>query len=188
MIFHKSDENCFEETVSLLKNGKIAILPTDTVYGFSGIVDKDSGCDSRIRKIKGREETKPMIQLISSAEDLFKYTSDKIPTELLSYWPGPLTIIVNDLRTGKTTAFRCPGDKWLRDLIKAVGKPLYSTSVNRSGFPVLQKEKDIVSEFEKEADVIVLDGDTENGLPSTIVGIENGNVKIIRQGCLEIRL
>ena len=182
------DENCFEKTVSLLKKGKIAILPTDTVYGFSGIVDDDSGCDSKIRIIKGREESKPMIQLISSPEDLFRYTKDKIPSELLFYWPGPLTIIVNDLRTGNTTAFRCPGDKWLRDVIREAGKPLYSTSVNRSGFPVLQKEKDIISEFEKEADVIVLDGDTKNGLPSTIVGIEKGTVKIIRQGCLEIKL
>ena len=44
---------------------------------------------------------------------IYKYTTDFIPGNLFNCWPGALTIIVNDLRGG-TTAFRCPGDEWLR--------------------------------------------------------------------------
>ena len=56
-------------------------------------------------------------------------------------WPGALTIIVNDIRGG-TTAFRCPSDLWLLEILKNVEYPLYSTSVNKSGCPILENISD----------------------------------------------
>lgn len=186
MIYHKSDKNSKKIVIKTLLNNGIVILPTDTVYGFSGIT-KSETTDSRIRKIKGREETKPFIQLISNPKEIKKYTDDKIPSKILKYWPGPLTIIVNDKRqTGVTTAFRCPGDKWLRQIIKKCKSPVYSTSVNRSGSPVLDNEKDIVDEFELETDLIILDGEKKGSLPSTIIKIVDDKVEVLRQGSLKI--
>src|SRR5574344_1869844 len=100
MKYNKIDEDSVIITTQCLKNGGVAILPTDTVYGFSGIVDlKSSGSqfktDFQIRAIKGRAETKPLIQLISKPSDIYLYTDDKIPETLLQKWPGALTIIVN---------------------------------------------------------------------------------------------
>ena len=54
MICRKSDDDSIQKCISSLKNGGVVIIPTDTVYGFSGIVDGKT--DSIIRKIKGREE------------------------------------------------------------------------------------------------------------------------------------
>ena len=116
MIVKKNDDKSIEILVSALQNGEVVIIPTDTVYGFSGIVDEKIFTDSKIRKIKGREENKPFIQLISSPDEIFKYTNDSIPQKLLDCWPGALTLIVND-KKGGTTAFRCPGDNWLREII-----------------------------------------------------------------------
>ena len=39
MILKKSDISSINKTADILKNGGIVIIPTDTVYGFSGIVD-----------------------------------------------------------------------------------------------------------------------------------------------------
>ena len=196
MICRKSDTDSLEVTAELLKKGKVVIIPTDTVYGFSGIVDTQKNhfsfkTDDLIRKIKGRAETKPLIQLISCPDEISEYTGTKIPETLLAKWPGPLTIIVKNKFDDNTTAFRCPGDEWLRKLISLCGSPIYSTSVNRSGKPVLQKIDEIKAEFKKECDtgecaVIVDAGDTENGMPSTIVSITDGSVKIIRQGAVVI--
>lgn len=190
MILSKSDENSVKKCVEYLKNSRILIIPTDTVYGFSGIAlpsdEKDT--DSKIKAIKGRDQTKPFIQLIASPQDLKKYTDDKIPSKLLSYWPGPLTIIVNNKHTGNTTAFRCPGDVWLRSILKETGCPIYSTSVNRSGFPILDTQEQIIKEFEKDVDLIITDGDKKNALPSTIVSICDGQVKVLRQGAVTINL
>ena len=203
MILKKSDKASIEQTVSTLRAGGIVIIPTDTVYGFSGIVDlKAAGTtapfetDAKIRAIKGRAESKPLIQLIAKPEDIRLYTDDDIPPQLLSKWPGALTIIVHvkensplaatAIPESRTIAFRCPGDAWLREIIARCGAPIFSTSVNRSGQPVLDSSSAIAAEFAREVDLIIDDGDKKGALPSTLVALENGEVKILRQGSVEI--
>ncbi len=201
MILKKSDPDSIEKTAEILKQGGIVIIPTDTVYGFSGIVDLKNASsfyksDAKIRAIKGRSETKPLIQLLACPEDLQLYTQDIIPDNLLSKWPGALTIIVhikensplapNSIPESKTIAFRCPGDKWLREIIARCNTPVFSTSVNRSGQPVLDTFSEITREFSKDADLIIDDGDKKGSLPSTLVSIENGNIRILRQGAVKI--
>ena len=230
MKYLKSDSDSVRKTAEALKANKIVIVPTDTVYGFSGIV-RDSACcdsfddvsscvggtDAEIRRIKGREAYKPFIQLIAAPEDIKLITDDPIPDELFSLWPGALTIIVNDKRGGvvadaanssdenvavgsagigaddcaakpkKTTvAVRCPGDAWLREVIRETGAPIYSTSVNRSGKPVLSDIADIVAEFGDDVELIIDDGDKRNALPSTIVSVADGKCTVIRQGSVVV--
>jgi len=201
MILKKSDPSSIEKTAAVLRKGGIVIIPTDTVYGFSGIVDlKAAGTnfetDTKIRAIKGRAESKPLIQLIAKPEDIRLYTDDEIPAELLSKWPGALTIIVHIKENSplaataipqtRTVAFRCPGDAWLREIIARCEAPIFSTSVNRSGQPVLDTTAAITQEFSSEADLIIDDGDKKGALPSTLVTIENGQVRVLRQGSVKI--
>ena len=168
----------------ILRNGVCAI-PTDTVYGFSGIVPQSK---ARIQSIKGRDEGKPFIQLIAEPEDIFRYTDCPIPDQLFSLWPGALTMIV-PVKDGGTVAFRCPGDLWLRKVIALVGSPIYSTSLNRSGKPVLGSFKAICDEFFGEVEVIV-DGDENmepNPLPSTLVElVADGKCRVLRQGSVPV--
>lgn len=186
MIILRSDSDSVEFVSRVLLEGSVVVLPTDTVYGFSGVVPES---EDVIRKIKGRDETKPFIQLIAEPEDIYRYTDEVLPDQLLALWPGALTVIVplkKRLITGEsevtTVAFRCPGDGWLRQIIKAVGKPIYSTSVNRSGQPVLSSVLEIDKEFGGEVKLIVDGGSTENALPSTLVKFEKGKCIILRQG------
>ncbi|MEE1180999.1 MAG: L-threonylcarbamoyladenylate synthase [Treponema sp.] len=191
MTCSKSDEN-IGQIVKILKEGKVVIIPTDTVYGFSGIVNLKNNpafnTDGNIRKIKGRDEKKPLIQLIAKPEDIYLYTDVKIPENIFKLWPGPLTVIVpvkEDSPLAEncaTVAFRCPGDLWLRKIIEQCGAPLYSTSVNRSGSPVLETSAEIKNEFEKEVAAIIDDGDKKGSLPSTLILLEKEGFKVLRQG------
>ncbi|MDE6736394.1 MAG: L-threonylcarbamoyladenylate synthase, partial [Treponemataceae bacterium] len=145
--------------------------------------------DRKIREIKWRGDEKPFIQLISSPADLKKYTRDLVPDGILAKWPGALTVIVHTFVKGgvTTTAFRCPGDEWLRTVIAACGAPIYSTSVNRSGAPVLDNVQDIKREFGNAVDVIVDDGSKRGNVPSTIVAVEaDGSVRVVRQGAVTL--
>ena len=85
MICNKN-ENSAHIAADFLKRGKICVLPTDTVYGFSGIAENSLqskfDTDAKIRKIKGREEKKPFIQLVSSPDEISKYSDFKIPKPL----------------------------------------------------------------------------------------------------------
>ena len=201
MLIKKSDPASIDKTTEALRKGGVVIIPTDTVYGFSGIVDLKTGStafesDAKIRAIKGRAETKPLIQLIAKPEDLRLYTDDRIPDSLLAKWPGALTIIVHikensplaasSIPESRTVAFRCPGDQWLRKIIEKTRAPIFSTSVNRSGQPVLDTIDAITKEFSDQTELIIDDGDKKGALPSTLVAIENGSIKILRQGSVKL--
>ncbi len=181
MILLKSDPNSLHIVSQALLKNSVVIIPTDTVYGFSGLVPHS---DSEIRQIKGREETKPFIQLIAHAQDIQKYSDTIIPDTVLKYMPGPLTVIVKNKLDAGTTAFRCPDDMWLQNLLLLCKSPIYSTSTNRSGQAVLSDVSEMEKEFGTEVFCIV-DGEfskKEPAIPSTIVDISNGDIKVIRQG------
>lgn len=195
MIIKKNDFDSLEIAKNVLKKGGIVILPTDTVYGFSGLVDSSNffqKTDDIINLIKKSPENKPLIQLIAKPEDIKKYTDEKIPENILKKWPGALTIIVKIKSNApkyenlSSVAFRCPGDEWLRNLIEECESPIYSTSVNRSGKPVLDEISAIQNEFSQEVDLIIDDGDKKNALPSTLISLENGKINILRQGSVKI--
>lgn len=182
MLILKKDLKSLRIAASFLKKGDVIILPTDTVYGFSGIVPLTK---DKIMKIKKREDEKNFISLISNPNDIYRYTDTPIPDKIFNLWPGPLTIIVKDKQGGGTSAFRCPNDHWLRNLIKETACPIYSTSVNYSGFPVLSDIEKIIKEFEDKVSLIV-DGGNLNGVSSTIVSLTDKEPFILRQGSLFI--
>ncbi len=192
MILAKSDPSSIRVASDCLSSGGVAILPTDTVYGFSASVSESLHAGDKIFRIKGRNENKPMIQLISSPDDLRTYTDMTLPEWLLEKWPGPLTVIVplksSLSSTNSTVAFRCPGDLWLRKVIEGCGTPIYSTSVNRSGKKIIETMDSIVEEFGQEVDLIIDDGDRHGSVPSTIVKISGGNVELVREGAVRIEI
>lgn len=196
MIYHKKEAGSAQKTAAVLARGGIVILPTDTVYGFSGIADLCTGqpqnTDKKIRALKGRGEEKPFIHLIANPEDVFIYTNDKVPDSLLALWPGALTLIVSVkessplLHAMSTVALRCPADVWLRDVISHTGAPIYSTSANKSGFPILSEECDLIREFGEQVDALVLDGSKKQAVPSTVALLQDGRAKVVRQGSVII--
>ncbi len=178
MIIEKTAPRSAETAARFLSDGKLVIIPTDTIYGFSAIAPSGA---ARIFKAKGRDEGKPFIQLIARPEDISLYAETRKFTRLLSLWPGPVTVIVN-VNSGGTVAFRCPGDAWLRKVIELTGSPIFSTSVNRAGESALGAIDEIVSEFGDVADLIVGSGDLVSGKASTIVDASGPALRIIRQG------
>ncbi len=200
MLIKKNDSNSIKLTSQALKKGGIVIIPTDTLYGFSGIVSNqlfDSlTTEEKILKIKGREKSKGLIRLIANPKDIFKYTDSQISYKFLELWPAPLTLIVKEKNSSNTLAFRCPADEWLRNLITSTESPIYSTSVNYSKQPILSKISEIRAEFEEKVALIVaLDEQNPDnsekalsGKASTIVSLVDKNPEILRQGALKISL
>lgn len=196
MTLQKSDTNTKAKVIEVLKAGGVCVLPTDTVYGFSSVCDikgeKALHTAQKIRQIKFRDKAKPFIHLLASPEDVMRYSAQSIPAKLLALWPGSLTIIVpikEDILLDtsiNTAAFRCPKDDWLRQIIEASNRPLYSTSVNISGQKPCETIKDIEKNFSLKVDLIVDSGDAIGKLPSTIVSLHGENIMLLRQGSVKI--
>ena len=139
----------------------------------------------KILEIKKRPKDKKMIQLIAKPEDIYKYTDQHIPDTFFKLWPAPLTLIVKSKSHSDTIAFRCPDNKFLRELIEQLAVPIYSSSVNISGSEALNTVKDIAKVFEKKVKLIVDAGEIR-ALASTVVDLSLDEPMILRRGSLEL--
>ncbi len=174
------------ETYSLLlkwlRDCSIAVVPCDTIYGIVGIVPET---DELIRKVKGRGEINPFLQLAGNLKAVETISSQKLPPEFTCLWPGPVTFIIEDT-DGHSRAIRIPDDPFLQRLLNDLDLFLYSTSVNKSGSPHLDRISSIKDIFSGEIGLIVDKGDLSGGKPSTLVDIRSKPFKILRQGELVI--
>jgi L-threonylcarbamoyladenylate synthase len=172
--------------ISLIKNNELVITPTDTVHGFFCEWD-NTVLEKKIRNVKNREE-KPFIHLVNSKEMLEKYSSTKIPDDILSILPAPLTLIVRSAiipTPDNSIALRFPDHELIGELIGRIGKPCISTSANISGDPMPENPNDLIHIFWGKCDLLVIDKQL-GVVPSTILDIREKPYKIIRQGIVPV--
>jgi L-threonylcarbamoyladenylate synthase len=182
MVARADDPGAWDALVRVLAAGKVAVAPCDTMYGLVGISPES---EQRLRQVKGRGEDKPFLLLLAEASWSERLSDASIPDRLLKYWPGALTLVIS-ARGGGTVAVRVPDSPFLHDLLLAVGKPLYSTSVNRAGDPPLLTVEAMRVELESDVDLIFDAGDMPPGPPSTLLDVTARPYKILRQGALRL--
>ncbi len=177
--------------IDVLSKGEIAILPTDTVYGLTG----DATSLKAIKlanEIKKREKSQPLLILVSSIDMLKKYTKNISDLELEvinKYWPNKLTVLFekNDLLSDELTAsspyvgVRMPDNKLLLDIMNKYNKPLLSTSANIHSKDVITKISLLEDEMRDSVSYIYDAGELST-TASTLIKIENGKIKILREG------
>ena len=177
--------------IDVLSKGEIAILPTDTVYGLTG--DATSLKAIKLANdIKKRETSQPLLILVSSIDMLKKYTKNISDLELEvinKYWPNKLTVLFekNDLLSDELTAsspyvgVRMPDNKLLLDIMNKYNKPLLSTSANIHSKDVITKISLLEDEMRDSVSYIYDAGELST-TASTLIKIENGKIKILREG------
>jgi len=179
-----------ELIVEKIKNSKIGVIPTDTIYGVAASAFSKKAV-ARAYRILKRNSKKPFIVLIGSIEDLalFDIKLDNTTRNIFKrLWPGKISVILpvpskkfEYLHRGtKTLAFRVPKKKNLANLLKKTG-PLISTSANPEGFKPATTIAEAKKYFEDGIDFYV-NGGRIKSLPSTLVEIKNGNVNVLRNG------
>lgn len=137
--------------IEIIKNGGVGVVPTDTIYGVVGTVF-DSEVVERIKKAKGRDETKRYIVLVGRADqlpDLGIYLSEKQLKAVKKLWENPISV---DLHCDNTVdhisgnygsiAVRMPKPMWLRNFLTTTG-PIIATSANVSGMQTPNDIKEI---------------------------------------------
>jgi len=181
-----------------IKEGKVIVCPTDTVYGLIAHAGNERAV-RRIFKIKKRPKEKPIAIFVGDIEMAKKFAKIGKNQEkfLKKYWPGALTAILyskNNLCRGiygknKTVGIRVPDYKLITDLIDKVAFPLAQSSANISGILTPLKLKEIIEQFRnrKEKPDLILDkGDLPQRLPSTVINLTRKKPKILREGKLKV--
>ncbi len=175
-------------TAESLKKGKIIIYPTETCYGLgTNALNEESV--KKIYEIKNRSREKKMSCLVSSIEQAQKYCklTEKEIKICREFMPGPLTLIAEKNEKipdtlNKDFAFRISPNKTAQKLPGLMDAPLVSTSANLSGGENPYRISEIPEKVKEKADVIIDSGKLEKTDPSTLVKIEDGELKIFREG------
>ena len=194
-INRKDPDPVLREAARQVKEGKVIVFPTDTLYGIGAGIHDEKAID-RIFRIKKRAREKPILILIEKPSDIFSLIK-RMPSagsELIDrFWPGPLTLIfeasqnLSSRLTGNTgkIGIRCPDSLWVNRLLFFLKSPITATSANRSHDPPCHTAREAEKCFGDRVDLI-LDGGTLVSEPSTVVDVTGEELKIIRQGKIKI--
>ena len=172
-----------------INDGAIVVFPTDTVYGL-GCNPYNHDAVQSIYEIKKRNKTKPFPVIGYSKKELEKIAEFNSLEEKIAekFWPGPITLIlkIKDKEIQKSLdlegkiAVRVPNNQCVLALLKEC-KLLVGTSANISGTTPFNDPKECsknLSGYDLLIDGGIISGQGE----STIVEIENNDVKILRKG------
>lgn len=190
----KSDEEGLEAAAKVLLAGGVAVIPTDTVYGLAAHPDFPEAVD-RLYTIKGREAKKPIALLAADVEvvERFGYQITGKACELVKHWPGGLTLILSkstlnsQLSTlNSAEGFRVPDHGWTRRLLAKCGGLLRVTSANLSGQRAATDAPQALADVGLSADIVVDDGISPGGVPSTVVKVDGGHIEVLRLGACRI--
>lgn len=189
--YRNPDLSAIDKAVNALKQGKLIIIPTETVYGIC--------CDAfneravkKLFKIKKRPKTKPLQILISNIKDI-KNIAQKIPFKLKKImkkcWPGPTTIVVKkkkiipNIVTGglNTVGIRIPNHPIAIQLIKAFGHPIAASSANISGKKPPRTARQAVKSLKKGFALAIDCGISKIGKPSKVLDASHNKIKTLRK-------
>ncbi|MBW2998444.1 Sua5/YciO/YrdC/YwlC family protein [Candidatus Woesearchaeota archaeon] len=161
-------------------SGSIFVYPTDTIYGI--------GCDAtneksihKVREAKERMES-PFSVIAPSKEWILE--NCEVSEDELNELPGPVTLIVklknNDAVASNvapnldTIGVRIP-DHWISNYVSDFGKPVLTTSVNKTSEPFMKEIEEIHSDIKGKVHFAINEGKL-NGRPSKIINLVEKHV------------
>ena len=131
--------------VAMLQKGGLVALPTETVYGLA-VNAENSAAVWVLYEVKQREREKALSVLVTGMEMVENYCQN-IPPQAYAlaehYWPGPLTMILEDkgvvsalVNDGSgTLGVRCPDHPLTQAILRQAGVALAAPSANPSDQP-----------------------------------------------------
>ncbi len=174
-----------QEIVAILKQGGIAGIPTETVFGLA-CNGADEKAVERLCAIKNRPEEKRFVVQISDMSQLLFYQAEISPKAyniIKQFWPGPLTVILKT-KTGKT-GFRMPDNKVALSILDKTNFPVFVTSANISGRQDCSCARDVLEQFNGLVDIIAEDNQKAKGIASTVLDCTGETFKILRSGVID---
>lgn len=181
----------YSDAAAMLKEGKIGVLPTDTVYGLVCIAENQSSV-KRLYELKKREQ-KPGTIIAANIEQLVALgIKARYLKAVEHYWPNPISIVIPNHELSYvhqgvgSIAVRIPSDNNLHNLLLKTG-PLVTSSANQPGMPEAVNVGQAERYFKGAVDFYVDGGDLSSRKPSTIIRVVDDAVEIIRQGAVTVK-
>lgn len=191
----KATKDNIKAAAQVIKNGGIVAFPTETVYGL--------GCDplnlqavQRLLTVKS-DRKKPFPVLVTNLKEATKIAqiSDTGKKIAKKFWPGPLTLVfpkkraLSDVVTFglDSVGLRVPDNQVALSLIELSGGLLIGSSANLTGEKPPQSILEMSKKLLEKVDIVIDDGPTREGTPSTVVDLTSEGLKILRKGPISLK-
>jgi len=183
---------------ALLRAGGIVAYPTETYYGLGALASRPDAL-VRLAAAKLRPPRKPLPLIAADLAQVQAVASLDLPLArqlAARFWPGALTLVLpavtglDETLTGGTgtVAVRVTGGEIARALAREAGGALVSTSANVSGEQPPTSAAELSLALLARVDGVLDGGRTPGGLPSTVVSVELGTPRLVRQGIIPFAL
>ncbi len=189
-----NNKKSLHKTITNLKKGNIAGLPTETVYGLAGNAYLKESI-KKIYKLKKRPKINPLIV------HFYDYANAKNDVILNAnffklykkFCPGPITFVLKKTKKSQihsmvsanrsTVAIRFPNHKTIRSILKKISFPLAMPSANISSNISPVSAEDVADEFKKKLKIILNGGKSKVGIESTVIDLTRKPI-ILRPGII----
>jgi len=178
------------KATDVLRDGGIIIYPTDTVYGLGCDLSNKRGIE-KIYEIKRRNKKRPLSFVCSDLKHISQYAlvTDYAYKTMKRFLPGPYTFILEASRLvpriilpkRPTTGIRVPDNQICLALIRELGQPIISTSVQTQDGEDLGDPVIINEHFGRVVDLII-DGGIIVPEPSSVVSLVDDRIEVLRTG------
>lgn len=176
---------------SVLADEGVALYPTDTVYALGCAIDARRSVD-RLYRLKQMDRKQPLALICADLSDIARYAivSDFAYRQMRRLLPGPYTVVLEATREvprilldkRRTIGIRVPRSPICEALVRALGRPLLTTSAVPPGAQAACRDVDEGKEAWPTGLDLVIDGGVTPGAPSTIVSLVGDVIDVIREG------
>jgi tRNA threonylcarbamoyl adenosine modification protein (Sua5/YciO/YrdC/YwlC family) len=176
--------------VEVLQAGEVIAYPTDTVYGLGCDIGSKKAVD-RLYQIKGMDRSHPLAFICPDLSEIAKYAivDNQVYRVLKRFLPGPYCFVLEATREvprilqtkRKTIGIRVPNHEVIRVVARELGRPVISTTAQRSGqLEPHVDAREIDEDFPGLG--LVLDGGAGGIVPTTVVDLTVQPPEILREG------
>lgn len=203
----KSEEDrrdVVHRAVEALSAGKVIAIPTETVYGLAASALHPQAVE-RLFEIKGRSKDTPLAYAVKSLDEALDYVPDMSTLArrvARRSWPGPVTLVLdakhpdsvihrldpiiqNATIPSGTVGLRVPAHETALQIMRLCAGPIVLTSANLSGQPDAIDGQQVIESVGDQIDLILDDGPTNFGKPSSVVKVDEAGISMLRQGVVD---
>lgn len=187
------DQAAFQEVISAVRTGQLAVIPTDTSYAVIADVFNPSAIALlRMAKKQTPEVSIPVatatLEMAHGVAKLSNLASDLANV----FWPGPLTLLtrsqpsltwpISDHRTA--LSIRVPDSQIVNSVLSATG-PVAMTGAQLAGQPAVQIVEQAVEALGQTV-AVYLDAGELSHIVSSVIDATTSNLRLIRAGAISI--
>jgi L-threonylcarbamoyladenylate synthase len=180
----QQNDEAVSAALKAVQQGEVILFPTESVYGL-GVVSDQPEAAQKLYELKGRPSEKPFQWLTHDVRVVQNFSKWSSQAKALArqFWPGPLTMVLED-KTGGSVGWRIPRHDWLLNFLTKLNQPLIATSANLSGQPTPKEFEAALQPFRDQIQLAIDGGTIEMGVPSTVISIKGSSLQILRQGAI----